>query len=316
MKTLVFSVLILLSGGTTFAQEGAAQAGQAPAQTSQAPPAVDAALRARVERFYSAFIAGKFKEAYALVADDSQDKFFELSKDEYKSCEILKINYSNNFAKATVVTTCKSDWRWHGAVTLTTFPLTSTWVVVDGQWYWHYERPSMVPTPFSPTGFVPLPPESTTDNAGLVPKNLAGAAQGILSKIGIDKSSVHLRSGQRSQEVIHLRNDMPGEVSVTLDQPSVPGLNVSIGQSKLHAHEETAILVEWNPSDPAVQCRECASRTAAHTTVRVHIDPTGQVFPISVVLDNGVQDGHPMAPQSAAPAQPANSSQPASPLQK
>jgi hypothetical protein len=173
----------------------------------------------------------------------------------------------------------------------------------------------MVPNPFSPTGFVPLPPETTTDNAGLVPKNLAGAAQGILAKIGMDKSSVRLLSTRPSQEVIHLRNDMPGEVSVTLDQPNVPGLKVSIGQLKLHAHEQTAILVEWNPSDPAIQCRECATRTNARTTVKVHIDPTGQVFPINILLDNSVQEGHPMAPQSGASAQPAIPPQPAAPPQ-
>ena len=80
----------------------------------KAPPAIDEALRARVGKFYGAFIAGKFKDAYSLVADDSQDKFFELSKDQYKRCEIIKINYSENFTKAAVVTSCKSDWRWHG----------------------------------------------------------------------------------------------------------------------------------------------------------------------------------------------------------
>ena len=74
------------------------------------------------------------------MADDSQDKFFELSKDQYKGCEIIKINYSDNFTKAAVVTSCKSDWRLHGTVTLTTFPLTSNWEVVDGQWYWHYDE--------------------------------------------------------------------------------------------------------------------------------------------------------------------------------
>src|SRR5271170_5111424 len=112
--------------------------GQAPSDVfEKAPPAIDDALRARVGKFYGAFVAGKFKEAYSLVADDSQDKFFELPKEEYKSFEIIKIKYSDNFTKATVVTGVKSDWRFHGTVTQTTFPLTTNWEVIDGEWYWH-----------------------------------------------------------------------------------------------------------------------------------------------------------------------------------
>ena len=97
MKTLAFSSLLLLSGLAAFGQN-------ASDVFDKAPPAIDEALRARVGKFYRAFVAGKFKQAYLLVADDSQDKFFELSKDEYKSFEIIKINYSENFTKAAVVT--------------------------------------------------------------------------------------------------------------------------------------------------------------------------------------------------------------------
>ena len=144
MKTLAFWSLLLLSGATAF--------GQNPSDLfDKAPPAIDEALRAQVDKFYQAFIAGKFKEAYLLVADDSQDKFFELPKEQYKGCEIIKVHYTENFTKAAVVTSCKADWRFHGTTVLTTFPLTSNWEVVDGQWLWHYEKPTMVASPFSPT---------------------------------------------------------------------------------------------------------------------------------------------------------------------
>jgi hypothetical protein len=294
MKTLAFASLLSLSVFASFGQDSSGS-------RDKVSPAVDEALRARVNKFYDAFIAGKFKEAYLLVADDSQDKFFEMSKDQYKSCDIIKIQYTENVTKATVVTSCKTDWRWHGAVTLTTFPLTSTWELVDGQWFWHFVKPTMVPSPFSPTGFVPVPPDSDTNNADLIPKDIAAAGRGILSKIGIDRSSVRLLSNQRSLDVVHLRNDMPGEVHVKVDPLNTPGLKVSLGQTKLAAHEQTTILFEWSPDDPAIKCRECALRTNARTTVNVRIDPTGQVFPITVLLDNGSQGGNPFSPQPSAP---------------
>jgi hypothetical protein len=287
MRPLALSAL-LLSAFTAFAQNSDL--------FDKAPPAIDDALRARVTKFYDAFIAGKFKEAYLLVADDSQDKFFELSKDQYKGCEIIKINYAENFTKASVVTSCKADWRFHGTTVLTTFPLTSTWKVIDQQWYWHWEKPTMVPSPFSPTGFVTVPADSPANIQGLVPKDIDGVAKGILTKVAVDKPGVHLYSLENSQDVVHVRNDMPGDVSLTLDKLNIAGLKITLGKADLKAHEETTIVFDWRLDDPAIQCLECAKKTNMRPTVALHVQPTGQVFPINVFLDGST-------PQGSAPTQ-------------
>ncbi len=279
MKTFALASVLLLSALAAFGQNAAEL-------FDKAPPAIEEALRARVGKFYDAFVAGKFKDAYALVADDSQDKFFEMSKDQYKSYEIVKINYSENFTKAIVVIAVKTDWRWHGQVTPTTFPATSNWKVVDGQWYWHFEKPTMMPSPFSPTGFVPVPTDSSPQLAGLVPKDMPGAALAILSKVSIDKAAVRLRSYETSQDVVHVRNDMPGEVKLKLDKPDLPGLKITIAKTDLKAHEDTTILFEWRLDDPAIQCLDCAKKINARPLVHLHVQPTAQVFPMIIIFDN------------------------------
>lgn len=289
MRILAFSSLLLVSAVAAFGQD--APAASEKGLTEKAPPAVDEALRARVNKFYDDFVAGKYKDAYLMVADDSQDKFFELSKDQYKGCEIIKINYTENFTNATVVTSCKRDWRFHGSQTTITFPLTSTWKVIDGQWYWHFVKPTMIATPFSPTGFISASGDNASPNAALAPPDIATAAKNILAKVGIDKSAVRLESNQRSFEVIHLRNDMPGEITVTADQPPLPGLKVGLGQAKLQAHEQTTISFEWLPP-------QAGGPVNTHVTVRVHVDPTAQVFPIDVAIEP--PGGNPV-PTSAAP---------------
>jgi hypothetical protein len=272
MKTLAFWSLLLLSGLTAF--------GQNPSNLfDKAPPAIDEALRAQVGKFYQAFIAGKFKEAYLLVADDSQDKFFELPKEQYKGCDIVKVNYTENFTKAAVVTSCKSDWRFHGSTVLTTFPLTSNWEVVEGQWLWHYEKPTMVASPFSPTGFVPVPADSTPNPAALVPKDIPGAAQAILAKVTVDKPSVHLRASEASQDEVHVRNEMAGPVKLKLDQPAMAGLTVTVGKTELKAHEETTITFEWRLDN-------AAKIVDSRKTILLHVEPTRQVFPITILFDN------------------------------
>src|SRR5580704_4820244 len=284
---------VLVSGMLALAQDSADM-------VDKAPPPVEAALRARIDQYYHAFMAGKSKEAYLLVADDSQDAFLETDKQPYKSCDTLKIRYSEDFTKAVVVESCKGEWKWHGMVTATTFPITSNWEVVDGQWYWHYVKATQRQFPFSPTGFVPVPAETPEkkDGAGPpIPTDLRSAAQGILAKVGVDKQAVHLRPNESSRDTVRVRNDMPGAVTLKLDDISMPGLKITVGKSQLQAHEDTTILFEWRLDDPAVLCPDCAKKTTGTSTVQLHIAPTGQVFPISVTFD------HPMPPQVSQPPQ-------------
>ena len=98
------------------------------------------------------------------MADDAQDDFIGASKDVYKSCEIAKINYSDNFTKASVVTACKGELRWRTESMPATLPLSSNWKLVDGQWFWYVVKRDKVITPFGVS--------SVTVNTGDGPKNL------------------------------------------------------------------------------------------------------------------------------------------------
>jgi hypothetical protein len=257
----------------------------------KAPPPIDEALRARVAQFYHAYTTGKFREAYPLVAEDSQDAFLGSSKDSLKSCETLRIRYSDNFAKATVVEACKGEWNYHGVITHTSFPLTSHWKIVDGQWCWYFVKPTMVPSPFSPTGFVTLPPDTETDKAAqpapAIPTNPVDAARGILSKVRIDKTAISLHGYETSKDELHVINEMPGQISLSLDPIAFPGLKITPAKTELQANEQTTIVFEYRLDDAAIECGECAKRVKSTLTARLHIQPTGQIFPITVTF--GIQ---------------------------
>jgi hypothetical protein len=283
MRTLALSSLLLLSGYTAFGQGGGDL-------FDKAPPPIDEALRARIDKFYGAFIAGKFKDAYTLVTDDSQDKFFEMAKDQYKSCEIIKINYSENFTKAAVVESCKSEWRWHGVVTPTTFPLTSNWSVVDGQWFWHFQKPTMVPSPFSPTGFITVPQEDgkqAADKLPVIPTDMKAAAMNILGRVALDKNVVHLKSDETSRDVIHVKNNMPGQITLILDDVgATPGLKATLSKTTLAAKEEADVVFEYRLEDPAIACIDCAKKISGPRNTRLRVQQTGQGFPIAILFDH------------------------------
>ncbi len=255
----------------------------------KAPAPIDDALRARVNQFYSAYTSGKFREAYPLVAEDSQDAFLASSKDIMKSCEILRIRYADNFTSADVVEGCKGEWVYHGVKTPTSFPLTSHWKIIDGQWFWHYVKPSMIPSPFSPTGFIAVPTDAPAADAAAksrpaIPANPMEAARGILSKVRIDKTTVKLRGYETSKDELHVINEMPGEISLSLDPIPFPGLKITPGKMRLQANEQTTIVFEYRLDDASIECGECAKRVKSTLTAQLHIQPTGQLFPISITF--------------------------------
>jgi hypothetical protein len=291
MKTLSLSCLLLFSG--------LAALGQGPSELfDKAPPPIDEALRARVAKFYQAYMDGKFRDAYLLVADDSQDAFLQADKDKYQGCQTVKIAYSDIFTKATVIESCKGYWKWHGQNTLTTFPLTTTWKIEKEQWCWYYVKPKFVPSPFSPTGFVPVPDDVDQKNVSILPSDLNTAAQGILAKVKVDKQIVHLRSDESSQDVVHIRNEMPGSITLSLEPVSVPGLKVTLGKTQLQANEETTVVFDYRLDSPEIACVDCAKKIAGTPTALLHVSPTGQHFPLKIIF------GQVQQPQTQPPAKP------------
>jgi hypothetical protein len=252
----------------------------------KAPPPIDEALRARVKQFYDAHVSGKFREAFALVAEDSQDTFFAAGKQQYKTCETIRINYTEQYARATVIESCKSDWTWHGITTPTTFPLTSSWKLVDGQWYWSYVKPTIAPSPFSPTGYVSVPADQDSSGANAskpaVAADLRAMTEQILKLVKLDKNEVLLHADHTSKDTVHIRNEMPGQVTLSIDPLPLPGLKMTLTKTELKANEETDIVFEYRLDDATITCGECAQRVHSSMTAQIHVQPTGQMFPITI----------------------------------
>jgi len=294
MKTLLLTCLLLVSGLSAFSQ--------APSDLfDKAPPPIDEALRARVAQFYQAFMDGKFKNAYPLVDEESQDAFLEADKDKYRDCQIIKISYSDNFTKANVLESCKAAWKYRGQEAWATIPLNSNWKVIDGQWLWVYVKPKFVPSPFSPTGFVPVPEDEDPKKVSVLPSDIKTAAQNILAKVTLDKQVVHLRADQSSQDVIHVRNQMPGSITLGLDRLEVPGLKITLGKTQLNANEETTVVFDYRLDAPDIACVDCAKKVTGTPTVLMYVTPTAQRFQLKVVFDH---PGQPQQPEEKAPALP------------
>jgi hypothetical protein len=274
-----------------FLAAGSLMWGQDPSDLfEKAPPPIDEALRARVDQFYHAYMAGKFRDAYPLVAEDSQDAFLESSKDAYKACETLKIRYSENFTRASVLESCKGEWRWHGQTIPTQIPLTTNWKLVDGKWFWTFVKPTFAPNPFSPTGFVRIPDEKEIAEGGprpvipQMPTDAAAFTRNMLAKVKLDRNAITLRSSESSHEEVHVRNELPGSISISVDNLPQPGLTITPAKTQLNANDETVISFDYRVDDALIACGECAKRVNGTATAQLRIQPTNQVLPITITF--------------------------------
>ena len=259
----------------------------APLLAQNAPSDVDAALRARVDRFFQAHVSGKFRDAIPVVADESADWFIGSGKESYKSCETTKVEYSENFTKALVTETCQGEYRVHGHRMPVSLPIPSHWKIVDGQWFWYYIKETEVRTPF---GIARITPDNDPDAAAhdtskpIIPANPLMLARDILQSIKIDKTEIKLESRKANEDTLEVTNGMPGSISISVDNLGQAGLTVKLDKSELKAGEKARVVFRYDPEDPLVQCGDCAKHVSGTVTAQIRVQPTGQVFPINIVI--------------------------------
>lgn len=246
----------------------------------KAPPDVEQALRARITAFYQAHVDRKFRQADDYVAQDTKDFYYEANKPAYLAFEIGKIAYSDNFTKARAVVSCKIKFPIPGfGDNPVMAPVPSTWKIENGQWYWYVDQKVGRETPF---GVMP-PPAGASPAAGLpggFPSLASALASGpnldaLRNSVRADKNEVQLSAKQPSTGLVTISSKMPGVISLQLDAPKTPGLEVTLDRTELKTGEEAKLTFHSDPEETP------ATRIAQ---VRVTVIPTNQVIPITVAI--------------------------------
>jgi hypothetical protein len=238
----------------------------------KAPPDVEEALRARITAFYQAHVDKKFRQADEYVAADTKDFYYESTKPPYLAFEIGKITYSDNFTKAKAVVSCKIRFMLPGfGDNPVMSPVPSTWKLENGQWYWYVDQKAGRATPFG----VMKPQAGVSSAGGLPPLASAPSLDTLWKSVQADKNSVQLSAREPSSDLVTISNKMPGNISLQLDAPKTPGLEVVLDRAELKAGEVAKITFHSEPQEKPV------NRIAQ---VRVTVIPTNQVIPITVAI--------------------------------
>lgn len=243
---------------------------------SKAPPDIDDALRARVNAFYQAHVDGKPRRAEELVAEDTKDYFYNLRKPQYISFQIIKIDYTDTFTKATVTTMVETVIAAIGFTDKPLkVPLPSFWKFENGQWWWYMDADKLNTAPFGKDKFgvahgATATPNSTLPNGGKGPDVAA-----VVNQVKADKTAVAFKAGVASTEQVTIVNSMPGAVTLTLPDRTIPVLNVSLSQSQLKAGETATVSIRYAPE---------ANASPKSQVVRVEIKPLGRFIPIRIQI--------------------------------
>lgn len=256
----------------------------------KAPPDVDEALRQRVKEFYQHHVDGTFRKAEKYVAEDSQEFFYQVQKQRYDSCELLKIAYKDDFTKATVTQTCKGKWNIGGNDMTVSMPLSSQWVrdKENGTWFWIHMQAQEVDSPWGRMKYdAALKSPDGTPGTGAqiggpmlgtmkLPTDVKAANEMLAKQVTVDKEKIELSSFQKSSDRITVVNNSGGKVQVKFEYEAVvPGFIAKFDKEELAPGEKAILSLDMVPKD----------RVAKPTIQgRILIESLLQQFPVTITF--------------------------------
>jgi hypothetical protein len=233
------------------------------------PPAgVDEALRERIRQFYELEQQGRFRQAEALVCEESRDRYYDMEKRRWTSVELIDIVYENNFTRARASAALGTFLNTFTGPLAVKAPLPSLWRLEKDGWCRYFPEPSRdgIVTPFG----IMRPAPSNTPQAPVNPfvnaPKMPASAEELQAMVKLSRSSVTLPVSGGAEEV-EIDNAMPGQVELRLSSPNVAGLEASLSSKIIKGGEKAVLKLTYKPSPQAAPPPNC--------TVRIVVDPIG-----------------------------------------
>jgi hypothetical protein len=245
---------------------------QTPPMSLDKPPQdIDDALRARITSFYDYHVAQKFRLCEDLIADESKDDFYVLTKPALQSYKIGNIEYSEKFTRAKVIIVGVMPVLIPMAgPRVMEQPFASYWKRENGVWFWYYNKKVLSDTPFGKAAPSATPVLGTTKSlAATTEANL----EALQSALKIDRTSIEITAGQ--PQTVKITNTLPGPASLTIDCLLRPiaqtGISATFDKKDLKGSEAAVLTLTADPK-----------MAGGAYPLRITVSPTNQVLDITV----------------------------------
>jgi hypothetical protein len=235
-------------------------------QPSPAAAEAEAALRARVEEFFKLQVDKKYRQAEAMVAEDTKDDYYNGNKFNIKGFTIEKMELLDDNTRAKVTIKAKVTLNMPGTGTVDfEAPSATLWKLENGAWVWYSDSTGAVQTPFGAMKPQKEPGKNTSQG---LPVNVPSISA-IQSLVKIDRNVVELaRDG--SPQTVTVSNGLSGGVDIELIPARIEGLKTEVRKRHLEAGEMTTI--EFRATGGG----------SANQVVKILVSPVGVQFDVQV----------------------------------
>ena len=225
----------------------------------EAPPEVEKALRGRVMEFYTRFQQRKYRQAEALVDEESRDYFYASSKKPIMSFELVSMEFGEYFQKAKVLVNVMVMLPMMGPRPVA-FPLTGDWRWIEDNWYIHMasSKPGTIKQgPFGPMVINPEGAAAAGAYQGMANYSPKTVKQSLRKMYHVEPNTLRFPQ-EPSQPITHtVRFINPGparlSVSATNKTHTLPGLKIEFDGRKVEPGEKLPITFTYQAKKQPLQ---------------------------------------------------------------
>jgi hypothetical protein len=232
-------------------------------QSSPEAVAAETALRARAQQFFDMQVAKKYRQAEAMVADESKDAYYDGDRFNITNYTIQKVELTDNNTKAsvTIKTKMKLIAPVIGPFDMDAMPKTQ-WKLQNGEWVYFIDQELALMTPAGK-----MHPGTGTEAAASGRPDL----KTLMNAVQVDKKSVDLMPGQ--SETFTVSNSLPGPVDVIVERFTMRGVSASLEKQHLEQGEKVTVRITASADAPA-----------GTETIFVDVSPLGTHLPVKITV--------------------------------
>lgn len=240
---------------------------------SRPPAGVDEQVRERVTQYFTLQMEGKFRQAESLVCEGGRDAYYDMEKTRWKSFEIIKTSYEDDFRTAKAVVLLGTTMNTPHGVLDAKFPYVSTWKLEGNQFCFFIdpERAKSRETPFGTMIGGPGDGKPGSGGAGFVSQEQILAT--LRQALRVSPETVRLSSFEKSSARVEIVNALQGLVDLEVTGPERKGLNWKLESAQLEGGKTTHLVLNYDPPDKSPKER---------MVLQLRVSPSGHVIPLTV----------------------------------
>lgn len=240
------------------------------------PPAgVDEVVRQRVTEYFTLQMEGKFRQAESLVCEASRDAYYDMEKTRWKSVEVQRVNYEDNFTTAKAIVVLGTTLNTLRGVLPARYPYTSIWKLQDGAWCFYID-PERAKTRETPFGTMHAGPDPVSgQGGGFSMPNPEDIKRAFLKGVSVSQERIVLPGHEKGEARIEVRNRLPGVVELELSAFAREGVTARLDKQKLGANESATLEILHAPSD---------ARPKAPLKLQILVSPGGHALTVEVAF--------------------------------